>query len=209
MINSRSLKDLRPDVRANAELLLAECEKQGLRVLVTQTLRDDEYQAYLYAQGRTRKGQIITNSKVTTYHGAGLAFDICQNIKGHEYSDLAFFRNVAILAKYMGFSWGGDWRNFPDRPHFQWDAGGKWSGSLLRAKILPPMMPLYKPGTPKEKEKEMVYYKKLADVPEWYKQAVKKCMDKGALKGDRNGDLNISEDMCRTLTVLDRLGNLG
>lgn len=208
MINSRSLDDLRPDVRANAELLLAECEKQGLRVLVTQTLRDDEYQAYLYAQGRTRKGQIVTNSKVTTFHGAGLAIDVCQNIKGQEYSDLAFFRNVAILAKHMGFSWGGDWRSFPDRPHFQWDAGGKWSGSLLRAKILPPMMPLYKPGTPKEKEKEMVYYKNLSDVPEWYKRAVEKCMDKNALQGDKKGDLNISEDLCRILTIFDRLGKL-
>ena len=208
MINSRSLKDLRPDVRANAELLLQECERQGLRVLVTQTLRDDEYQAKLYAQGRTLPGQIVTNSKVTTFHGAGLAFDICQAIKGHEYSDLAFFRNVAILAKHMGFSWGGDWRSFPDRPHFQWDAGGKWSGSLLRAKILPPMMPLYKPGTPKEKEKEMVYYKKLSDVPEWYKRAVEKCIDKNALQGDKKGDLNISEDLCRILTIFDRLGKL-
>ena len=208
MINSRKLSDLRSDVRANAELPLAECEKQGLRVLVTQTLRDDEYQAYLYAQGRTRKGQIVTNSKVTTFHGAGLALDVCQNIKGQEYSDPAFFRNVAILAKHMGFSWGGDWRSFPDRPHFQWDAGGKWSGSLLRAKILPPMMPLYKPGTPKEKEKEMVYYKKLSDVPEWYKRAVEKCVDKKALQGDKKGDLNISEDLCRILTIFDRLGKL-
>ena len=208
MINSRSLKDLRPDVRANAELLLQECERQGLRVLVTQTLRDDEYQAKLYAQGRTLPGQIVTNSKVTTYHGAGLAFDICQNIKGHEYSDLAFFANVAILAKHMGFSWGGDWKSFPDRPHFQWDAGGKWSGSLLRAKILPPMMPLYKPGTPKEKEKEMVYYKTLKDVPSWYKDAIQKCVDKKALQGDKKGDLNISEDLCRILTIFDRLGKL-
>lgn len=208
MINSRKLSDLRSDVRANAELLLAECEKQGLRVLVTQTLRDDEYQAKLYAQGRTLPGQIVTNSKVTTYHGAGLAFDICQNIKGHEYSDLAFFANVAILAKHMGFTWGGDWKRFPDRPHFQWDAGGKWSGSLLRAKILPPMMPLYKPGTPKAKEKEMVYYKKLSDVPEWYKRAVEKCIDKKALQGDKKGDLNISEDLCRILTIFDRLGKL-
>jgi len=208
MINSRSLDDLRPDVRANAEAWLAECRAQGLDVLVTQTLRDDEYQAALYAQGRTKPGQIVTNSKVTTFHGAGLALDVCQNIKGQEYSDPAFFANVAILAKHMGFSWGGDWKSFPDRPHFQWDAGGKWSGSLLRAKILPPMMPLYNPGTPKEKEKEMVYYKTLKDVPSWYKDAIQKCVDKKALQGDKKGDLNISEDLCRILTIFDRLGKL-
>lgn len=208
MINSRKLSDLRPDVRANAELLLAECERQGLRVLVTQTLRDDEYQARLYAQGRTLPGQIVTNSKVTTFHGAGLAFDICQNIKGQEYSDPAFFRNVAIIAKHMGFSWGGDWKTFPDRPHFQWDADGKWSGSLLRAKILPPMMPLYKPGTPKEVEKEMVYYKTLKDVPEWGQAAVRKCILSKALTGDGKGNYNISEDLLRVLVILDRMGKL-
>ena len=209
MINSRSLDDLRADVRANAELLLEECERQGLRVLITQTLRDDEYQATLYAQGRTQPGQIITNSKRTTFHGKGLAFDFCQNIKGQEYKDLAFFSNVAVIAKHMGFSWGGDWKSFQDRPHLQWDAHGKWSGSLLRAGILPPLMPLYIPGTAKKaEEKEMVYYKELEDVPSWYKDAVQKCVDKKALQGDKKGDLNLSEDLCRMLTIFDRLGKL-
>lgn len=208
MINSRSLKDLRPDVRANAELLLAECEKQGLRVLITQTLRDDEYQALLYAQGRTRSGQIVTNSKTVTFHGHGLAFDFCEDAPGREYRDLSFFKKVAVVAKRMGFSWGGDWTSFPDRPHLQWDDHGRWSGSLLRAGILPPKMPLYQVAKPKTEEDEMVYYKTMKDIPDDYKAAVQKCIDKGALKGYGNGVLNISEDLCRILTVLDRLGNL-
>lgn len=145
MINSRKLSDLRSDVRANAELWLAECKKQGLTVLVTQTLRDDEYQARLYAQGRTLPGQIVTNSKVTTFHGRGLALDFCKNIPGGgAYLDDAFFKRAADIAKEMGFSWGGDWRSFPDRPHLQWDDHGRWSGSLLRAGLLPPLMPLYR-----------------------------------------------------------------
>ena len=209
MINSRSLDDLRPDVKANAELLLAECKKQGLNVLITQTLRDNEYQALLYAQGRTRPGKIVTNSKTVTFHGHGLAFDFCEDAPGREYRDLSFFKNVAIIAKHMGFSWGGDWTSFPDRPHLQWDDHGKWSGSLLRAGILPPKMPLYQAAKPKTEEDKMVYYEKLKDVPEWYKGAIQKCIDKGALKGEGNGVLNLSEDLCRTLTILDRLGNLG
>ena len=91
MINSRSLDDLRPDVRANAEAWLRECRAQGLDVLVTQTLRDDEYQAKLYAQGRTKPGSIVTNSKVTTFHGKGLALDFCANRPGWEYAALQFF----------------------------------------------------------------------------------------------------------------------
>lgn len=140
MINSRDLKYLREDVRLNVEKFLAECQNQGLKVLITQTKRDDEYQAYLYAQGRTRPGSIVTNSKSTTFHGAGLAFDICQNIKGQEYSDEGFFLNCAIIAKHMGFSWGGDWKTFTDKPHFQWDEQGNYKFNMVTS---PKKMPLY------------------------------------------------------------------
>ena len=140
MLNSRDLKYLREDVRLKVEKFLAECQNQGLKVLITQTKRDDEYQAYLYAQGRTRPGSIVTNSKSTTFHGAGLAFDICQNIKGQEYSDEGFFLNCAIIAKHMGFSWGGDWKTFTDKPHFQWDEQGNYKFNMVTS---PKKMPLY------------------------------------------------------------------
>ena len=57
-------------------------------------------------------------------------------------------------------------------------------------------------------EDDMTYYKTLADVPVWYRDAVGKAAEKGALHGTGNGELNLSEDLCRTLTVLDRLGKL-
>ncbi len=59
-----------------------------------------------------------------------------------------------------------------------------------------------------EEDEEMVYYKTLDDVPGYYRAAVDKAVDAGALNGTGNGDLNVSEDLCRTLTVLDRLGKL-
>ena len=62
--------------------------------------------------------------------------------------------------------------------------------------------------TSKEEDEEMVYYKTLDDVPSWYEDAVRKAVDKGALNGTGGGELNVSEDLCRTLTVLDRLGKL-
>lgn len=143
MVNSRSLDDLRPDVRANCEVFLELCREEGLNVLVTQTLRDDEYQASLYAQGRTKPGSKVTNSKVTTFHGKGLAFDFCKNRKGHEFDDDRFFERCGEIAKQIGFSWGGDWRSFPDRPHIQWDAAGEYSGNDVRAGKLPPEMEEY------------------------------------------------------------------
>ena len=60
-----------------------------------------------------------------------------------------------------------------------------------------------------QEEDDMTYYKTLADVPAWYKDAVAKVVDKGVLHGTGNGELDVSEDLCRMLTVLDRLGTLG
>ena len=62
-------------------------------------------------------------------------------------------------------------------------------------------------GEPEEDD-EMVIYKALTDVPEYYQAAVQKAVDQGALNGTGDGELNVSEDLCRTLTVLDRLGVL-
>ena len=67
-----------------------------------------------------------------------------------------------------------------------------------------------------EEDDEMVYYKTLNDVPESYRATIRKLMEKGALKGHSDPDpsrlddnvLDISDDMCRVLTVLDNLGKL-
>ncbi len=65
----------------------------------------------------------------------------------------------------------------------------------------------------KEEDDEMKYYACYDDIPEYYQGAVLKAMSVGALQGeekDKDGVpiLNVSEDLCRTLTVLDRLGKL-
>lgn len=60
----------------------------------------------------------------------------------------------------------------------------------------------------KQEDDDMTYYKKFENIPTWYQAAVKKAMDAGALKGTGNGELNVSEDLCRTLTVLNNMGLL-
>ena len=49
-------------------------------------------------------------------------------------------------------------------------------------------------------------YKTLEDVPNWGKPTIEKLINKNALKGDENGNLNISNDLLRTLVIHDRLG---
>ena len=212
MINSRDLADLRADVRANVETLLTMCKEQGLNVLITQTVRDNEYQAYLFEQGRTRAGSIITNSKTTTFHGQGLAVDFCENVKGHEYDDPAFFRNVATIAKALGFSWGGDWKSFVDRPHLQWDNGGKYTTVMLRAGITCPMMPKYQR---KEEEMDQGTFDKMFDVAmqnyrarlakqsvaSWARAAWQRLTARGITDGSRPADLITRQEV---VTMIDR-----
>ena len=140
MYHSRDIADLRADVRANCIIFIDLCKEAGLPVLITETVRDDEYQRYLAANGYASK-----TATRPTFHSvkAGLAFDICKNVKGHEYDDLSFFDRCGQIAKQVGFSWGGDWKSFPDKPHIQWDAHGKYTGSMILAGKYPPEMEEY------------------------------------------------------------------
>nr|DAW56243.1 MAG TPA: hypothetical protein [Caudoviricetes sp.] len=146
MLKSREIDRLRSDVAHNCRVLIQRCAAEGLPVAVVETVRDLEYQTSLYAQGRTKPGKIVTNQKTPSFHWdkVGLAFDICKNVKGHEYDDADFFRKCGAIGKEMGFTWGGDWKSLPDRPHFQWDDGGRFTASMVRKKQLPRLMPLYR-----------------------------------------------------------------
>ena len=48
-----------------------------------------------------------------------------------------------------------------------------------------------------EEDENMVKYKTIDDVPEWYRSEVQELMDAGALKGTSNGVLDIPEDVVR------------
>ena len=66
-------------------------------------------------------------------------------------------------------------------------------------------------------DKAAAIYARLNDVPEDYRPTIQKLMEKKALGGFSDPDptrlddnvLNLSEDFCRMMTVLDRLGVLG
>ena len=140
MYHSRDINPIRVVFLANFVIFLDLCKEAGLPVLVTETVRDDEYQRYL-----ARMGYAAKNATRPTFHSvkAGLAFDICKNVKGHEYDDPSFFARCGQIGKQVGFSWGGDWKKFPDRPHFQWDNHLKHTGSMILAGKYPPEMEEY------------------------------------------------------------------
>lgn len=54
---------------------------------------------------------------------------------------------------------------------------------------------------------DMVYYKTKDEIPSWYAPAIR-LVEEGWIKGDGTGDLHLSEDMCRIITLLDNMGKL-
>ena len=99
MRHSRSISDLRADVAENCRTLLTLAEREGLSVLVTETVRDAAYQRMLAEKGYAAKGAVTPS-----FHAehAGLAFDICKNEVGHEYDDPAFFARMGASRIFLG-----------------------------------------------------------------------------------------------------------
>ena len=123
----RGIDKLHPELQKCVDKFLTECETQGLNVLITETLRTQEEQEKLYAQGRTEPGNIVTNCRgYQSPHCWGVAFDFCRNVKGKEYDNTdGFFEKVGEIAKTIfddteyDLFWGGDFKSFVDKPHIE------------------------------------------------------------------------------------------
>lgn len=62
------------------------------------------------------------------------------------------------------------------------------------------------PEHPNEEEEEpMTRYNKIDDVPAWARSDAQRLIDRGALRGNERGELDLSPDMLRTLIVCQRM----
>ena len=118
-------------------LLLKQVRKRkGYTLLLRRDLRSKAEQDALYAQGRTKKGNIVTNAKGSDYssqHQWGIAFDIAINDPKLLYNE-ATIKKVAKIAKSnkVGLAWGGDWTSPVDTPHFYLDKWGDTPSKLKK-----------------------------------------------------------------------------
>lgn len=107
------------------------------------TYRTFDEQNRLYAKGRTklydsrgkRIGKVTNVKGGWSYHNYGLAFDICllldHNLDGKfeaaswndridwDKDNESDWMECVKIAKSRGWAWGGDWKSFVDKPHFQ------------------------------------------------------------------------------------------
>ena len=125
---SRSKSDLNPilvDVYERACKAYAEQFPLLPQPFLTCTYRSNEEQAELYAQGRTKKGAIVTWAKPGQSK---------HNVLPSDAFDIAFIglnKKLDWSSKHFGLFagivkqinpdvvWGGDWKTKPDAPHFE------------------------------------------------------------------------------------------
>lgn len=118
----RDLSELTAAAQLACRLLFQECFKAGITdIFITETYRSPERQKYLYAQGRTRPGNIVTWT-LKSNHSGRLAWDIAVSPPKSLY-DIATLNKVGAIAQKLGITWGGQasWvaAGKTDRPHFE------------------------------------------------------------------------------------------
>jgi len=131
---SRSLIDLAAPVRHAAMAFQAACHARGMNALIYCTLRSNEEQAALYAQGRTKPGAIVTNARPgESMHnpdatGHAWAFDAVPVVHGVAmWSDDAALLTMGECGESVGLTWAGRWRGpLRERVHFQIE---RWSNT--------------------------------------------------------------------------------
>jgi len=125
------IKLVHPALRGELDKIYEEIRNRGVAVRFTSTLRTFEEQEKLYAQGRTRPGQVVTNARAgQSYHNYGLAVDFCLLLEGGkkvswnrsldlDHDGQKDWDEVVFVFKMYEWKWGGDWTSFKDYPHFQ------------------------------------------------------------------------------------------
>lgn len=145
---------LHPAVRQETLMAYTHINKKllgkNIRLRFTHTLRTINEQNELYALGRTKPGKKVTNAKGgKSIHNYGLAFDIVllvdrnsdgyfESVSWDTKSDLdkdgkADWMEVVTYFKSKGWQWGGNWKSFPDYPHFDKTMGH--TSATLMAKL--------------------------------------------------------------------------
>lgn len=94
----RAVGDLDPEFRARLDRVIERMEELGHTVEIVETARSSERQDFLFAQGRTRPGPVVTWTRDSN-HERGLAADLVIDGK---YDNAAGFARLAQVARAEG-----------------------------------------------------------------------------------------------------------
>lgn len=105
----RSVSHLYPPFREKLQRVLREAEESlGEPWIMSEGYRSQERQTWLYAQGRTRPGRIVTWMRTPKWHGTGLAADCLPKRRGYgaPYSWWQRYREIYHAHGLENPAWG-------------------------------------------------------------------------------------------------------
>ncbi|GLI57706.1 hypothetical protein PM10SUCC1_32200 [Propionigenium maris DSM 9537] len=129
-LGSRSHKNISNIDPKLAVIIGAVLAEGNVDFTITHGFRSLQEQQSLYAQGRTKKGPVVTKCdgvKKKSYHQTGKAIDFIPFPFDGDWNNTEQFKRVGEellrVGKALGYncSYGGHWKSFKDWPHFQLD----------------------------------------------------------------------------------------
>ncbi|MGX8177415.1 M15 family metallopeptidase [Exiguobacterium artemiae] len=142
--NRAALAELAPNTKKAALQWYDYLVKNGIEVLIYDARRTQAEQ-----QANVNSGASQT---MYSYHLVGQALDFVPATAkgGVEWGGYgrADIKKAIVEAKRLGFTWGGDWSSFVDKPHLQFNYKGYGSDKVLAssAPISKPAKPAAKPA---------------------------------------------------------------
>ncbi|MDQ3748003.1 MAG: M15 family metallopeptidase [Acidobacteriota bacterium] len=136
-LNGQRLARVHPTLAKRSNELIALAKAEGFELLIVQGLRTFAEQDAIYAQGRSRKGKIVTNARGgQSNHCYGASVDFLFITDGIPDWTEELYRNLGDWTTKVGLDWGGRWRTYIDLPHCELPNLPNWRV----------MLPVYKKG---------------------------------------------------------------
>ncbi len=124
--SERAISSLLPVVQPKAREFIRQLNEKGIKAKIISGSRTFAEQDGLYAQGRTKPGNIVTNARGGySWHNYSVAFDIGIFTDAGYLDDSPLYRQAGPIGEALGFEWGGRWRgSLVDEPHYQYNPHG-------------------------------------------------------------------------------------
>lgn len=151
-ISEQRVALLHPKIRDEVKILIEQAEEtlgKFIAIRVVQGLRTFAEQDALYAQGRTKPGNIVTNSRAgASFHNYGTAIDFALLYdKDHDgtFETLSWnlmedmnkdgikdWDQVVSVFEHNNYLWGGSFHSIKDNPHLEKITGLGWRQFLAK-----------------------------------------------------------------------------
>jgi peptidoglycan L-alanyl-D-glutamate endopeptidase CwlK len=125
--SERRIASLLPQAQEAARRSLRAVLDAGIPARIISGTRTYEEQNLLYRQGRFgNPGKVVTRARGgQSNHNFGIAWDLGVFDQGRYLGESPLYTQAGPVGRIAGVEWGGDWTDFPDRPHFQLATGAE------------------------------------------------------------------------------------